>query len=540
MAVKDLIAAGIGFAPGGAWRIITRGLDIGSPETAAYYTLAIQVELSGIGGGWTDISNDVLISPPVTIRYGIQGGGLLDRIASTGEMVFALDNSSSNSAMTQGYYSPDNASARAGWEIGIRVRAIFGYDGVDYYKFIGSLDNIQQVAGTATERIVVCTVLDWMDETAKQRTSNIATQTGKRADEIISSIIANMTRQPTSTFYHPSQLEYPYALDTAEDEDTSAMTELSKAVYSDLGYLYLRGDTSAGGVLVYEDRRVRQTSTSPLTTLNDSADMIRISRGRAAVLNRIMVTVHPRRADSAATTVLYSQDSTQFITLGPSESVTIVAQYRDPGQVAQRVGGIDIVSPVPGVDYAFGTGVRDTSLTEFLEVSIGAGGNSAIITLTNNGSVSGFVTMLQIRGRGLYDYDPVTIRALDNASRTAYGEHVLNIDLPHEPRQHVAAGIAVELLARHKSPRGIIESVTFDAGGSASLLSAALAREPGDMIAVNETESGTQTTWFVHGVELSCAWPGLTATWILAPDIETASVFVIGTSQIGGSDVLGW
>lgn len=504
-------------------------------------TWDIQAQFSGTAGAWTSIKNDVVSSRGIGWNYGIQGGGPLDRIASTGQLVFSLDNSTGNSAGSVGYYSPDHASARSGFNVGIAVRLTCTYGGTAYYKFIGTLEDVAPTMGARGDRVTVCTVVDWIDEAAKQKTANIATQTGKRADEIISAVVANMTRQPVSASYAAAQLEYPYALDTAEDEATSAMTELAKAVYSDMGYLYVKGDTSAGGVLRYEDRRVRQSAGTSLATLSNTMVSLGARRARGEIYNRVKVNIYPRRVDADATTVLYEYDSPQLITLGPSESVTIIGQYRDPDQRAQRVGGVDLVTPVAGTDYAFGTGPGDTSLTADLGVSASTGGNSAIITLTNNGATSGFVTLLQIRGRGLYDYGAVTIQATDNTSRTAYGEFVLTIDLPHEPRQHVASTMASVFLADYKDPRTYPESVSFWGNSSAALMAAALAREPGDLITLTETVTGLSTTYFINGVSYQIVdGANIRATWILAPDLETATVFVLNTDVLNGASVLGW
>ena len=505
------------------------------------FTWAIEMEFSGVGAGWTSVKADVLRAAPVSWGYGINGAGPLDRIAGTGQLTFVLDNSTANSAATLGYYSPDHASVRSGFAIGIRCRLTATYSGTTYYKFIGTLESITPEAGARGARVVYCTVLDWMDEAAKQKTANIATQVDKRPDEIIGAIVANMTRQPISTSYAAGQLEYPYALDTAEDESSAAMTELAKAVYSDVGYLYVKGDTSAGGVLRFEDRRVRQAATTVLTTLTVQHGLS-IGHSRAGVYNRVKVSINPRRVDAAATTVLYQYDAAQLLTIGPSETVTIIGQYRDPDQRAQRVGGVDLVTPVAYTDYAFGTGVGDTGMTASLSVSATSGGNSVILELTNSGTVSGFVTLLQVRGRGLYAYDPVTLQTTDSTSRTTYGEFVLSIDLPHEPRQHVAQSVADTMLARHKDARAHETRVTIVGNYSDALMTAALAREPGDLVAVTESVTGLSADqYFINGVSYQIDGGNiLTASWVLAPDYDAATVFILDTSALDGAHVLGW
>ena len=507
----------------------------------AAFTSSLSAELAGVGGGWTALDADVLGSVPISISYGIQGNGPNDRIASTGTLTFALNNSTTSAGALLGYYSPDNANLRSGWAVGIRVRMTFTFSATTYYKFIGTLETIEPIPGTRGPRSVLCTVVDWMDDAAKQKTNNIATQTSKRADEIISAVVANMTRQPISTSYSAAQLEYPYALDTAEDEATSAMTELAKAVNSDLGFLYVIGDTSAGGKLVYHDRRVRQAATTSLATLSNTMAGMTVSRSRSRIYNRVKVSVNPRRVDADATTVLYQYDAAQLLALGPSESITIYGQYRDPDQRAQRVGGVDLVTPAATTDYTFGTGPGDTSLTASLTVTATTGGNSAIIELTNGAAVTGFVTFLQIRGRGLYDYDAVTLQATDATSKTAYGEFVLSVDMPHETRQHVASSVADVFLADYKDPRTYIDGVSFWANYSDALMTAALAREPGDLVTITETVTGLSTTYFINGVSYEViGGKQLRAAWVLAPDLETATVFILDTSTLNGAHVLGW
>jgi len=511
--------------------------------TASAITAAIEMEFAGVGAGWTNVSTDVSRAVGVRFGYGIRAGGFQDRVAQTGTLTFALDNSSTNSARKLGYYSPDHANKRTGFAIGIRVRLKITHSASTRYKFIGTLNEILPAPGAWASRLTSCTAVDWMDEAAKQKTANIATQVGKRADEIIAAIVANMTRQPVATSYAAAQLEYPYALDTAEDEQTSAMTELAKAVNSDLGYLYIKGDTSAGGKLTYEDRRVRQAANTVATALTDGAGLtgLQLTHGRDTVFNRVKVSINPRRVDADATTVLYQYDGAQLIALGPGESVTIIGQYRDPDQRAQRVGGVDLVTPVAGTDYAFGTGPGDTSLTADLTVTATAGGNSVIIQLTNGGSVSGFVTMVRVRGRGLYAYDPITLQAEDSTSKTAYGEFVLPVDLPHEPRQFVASSIASALLSRFKDPRSYVETVTIDANVSDAMMAAALDNEPGTLISITETATGLSASkYFINGVAGVTDGIRLRVTWYVTPKLDTATVFVLDSSVLNGTDVLGW
>ena len=502
----------------------------------------VQIEFNGVGAGWTSVIDDVRAAPAPSLSYGIMGNGPLDRVASTGTLTFALDNSAGNSGSKLGYYSPGHANARSGFELGIRARVVIVYSGTTYYKFIGTLIEIDPQAGQYGDRATLCTVVDWMDEAAQQKLNGLAVQVGKRADELIASVVGNLTRQPVATSYTAAQLACPYAFDTVEDESTTALSELAKIADSDLGFVYLRGDTSTGGVLTFHDRRVRQNPGAAVATLSETMSGLQVIRKRGNIYNRLRAVIHPRVVDSAATTVLFTLDQSNPPALAASESLTIFAPYSNPTLREARVGGTDMVTPVASTDYKFGIGPGDGSLTANLGVSVSYGGNGAIYTLTNNGTVSGFVTLLQARGRGLYDYNALTLSATDSTSKTTYGENVLTYDLAYEPRPTVGQSIITYFLAYYKSPYGSVDGVSFFANNSSALMTAALACEPGSLITLTETVTGIATgQYFVHSVTLTLIGPNiLECQWLLAPRFDTTDYWILDTSLLGTTTIPGY
>lgn len=503
-------------------------------------TVDLQMQFSGTA--WTSVWSDVRLANPVTLEYGIDGNGPMDRIARAGVLSFAMDNSAFNSGLKLGYYSPGNANCRSGFEQGIGVRLSLAYGGTTAYKFVGKLTEIDPVPFQYSgERVTMCQAVDWMDEAAITRMPNVATQVGKRADEVIGTVVASISRQPVATSYGTAQLEFPYALDTAADESTAPLSVLADVVNSDLGYLYVKGDTATGGVLRFDDRRVRQAAASVVATLADTMMGLTVPRPRRLIYNTVKVSVHPRVVDGAPTTVLYALDQSNPPALAAGESITIIGQYRDPAQQAVRVGGTDLVTPVAGTDYAMGTGPGDASLTADLTVSASSGGNSVIFTLTNGGTQTGYVTLLQVRGRGLYDYAPLTVTATDATSKAAYGENTLSIDLPFESRVHVAKSVADHFLAVYKDPRYVVDELSFIANTSATFMGYAVAREPGDLVQVSETVTSLNAQHFINGVKMSFGSGGIVGvTWVLAPDFDTATIFTLNTSTLNGAHVLGW
>ena len=91
---------------------------------AVYAVAKLELELTA--DTWSDVaqggSQDVI--GQVRVRYGIQGNGPADCVASSGEMTFALKNGLNSSGGVRGYYSPLSSSVRTGWAYGVRCRLI--------------------------------------------------------------------------------------------------------------------------------------------------------------------------------------------------------------------------------------------------------------------------------------------------------------------------------------------------------------------------------------------------------------------------------
>jgi hypothetical protein len=264
-------------------------------------------------------------------------------------------------------------------------------------------------------------------------------------------------------------------------------------------------------------------------------------RKRDVIYNRVNAIVHPRRVDAAATTVLYTLDQSNPPALAASESITIIGNYTDPAQQAQRVGGFEMVTPVADTDYSFGSGPGDTSLTANLGITATYGGNSVEYVLTNNGAVQGYVTLLQARGRGLYDYYPINLTANDATSKTTYGQAILSLDMPYEISTTNGQAFADYYLSKYKDPRTVVDEFRFVADQSAALTTAALAREPGDVVAITESLTGLSSdTYFINAVELTIGKNSiLECAWVLTPQIDTGSYWVLNTSLLNTGTILG-
>ena len=146
------------------------------------------MELSGAGGGWTDLSaaGDVF-KEGLTISHGIQGSSPLDLVASTGSCTFAMRNSTGNSGTTLGYYSPRHASVRSGWNLGIgcRIRITDPDTSTVHTRFIGRIHAIDPMPGQYRERRVDVIAVDWLDAAARRPGSTVRSEQRHRDDSSV-------------------------------------------------------------------------------------------------------------------------------------------------------------------------------------------------------------------------------------------------------------------------------------------------------------------------------------------------------------------
>lgn len=511
-------------------------------------SVSLQAEFSGIGAGWTEIWSDVRMSVPVRFGYGIRGNGPADRVASPGVMTFALDNSKFNSGGLFGYYSPGHTNCRSGFDVGIAFRIGFS-DGTLQYKFFGTLSAIQPTANVrGGPWLTYCVVMDWMDEASRTNLDNIPIQINKTATDLVGELHNNVPRPPRAVTPYVSTDVYPYSFDNSRDEGISVLEELQRLAMSEVGWIYIAGDNLTADRLFFETRSARATKNTSLTSLDNTMHDLVTSRSRDDIINRMLVQIHPRRIDAAATSVLFNLTETNaIIELGSGETKTVVAPYTDPTQRNTRVGGTDMVAPVATTDYLLNTAAdgSGSNITASLVVSADFYANVAFLTLTNTNASVGYVTKLQLRGKGIYDMQHLVLKQEDASSIAQFGGQAFTYVMPYQSDPNVGDGAARYLLSLYKDQVTDVESVSFHACRSAALLTAARAREPGDRIDITETQTGlTSTTgYFIQSVDFEIG-PGniTTVTWGLAPASQSV-MWLLGTagaSELGVTTMLGF
>lgn len=183
----------------------------------------------------------------------------------------------------------------------------------------------------------------------------------------------------------------------------------------------------------------------------DPIDGLDVALDVASVVNDAQVTVYPVETVGALATLWQART---VLKVDPGDTRTIFAPFRDEN--GERVGAVDVVTPVAGTDYTVneypdGSGPDYTYSARFtltatteatrMEMELG---NTAIGPL--------YVTLLKVRGKPLRTWDPIVVTASDSSSQTAYQTRTRALALTMQTDPVFAQSYADYLVNRFADP----------------------------------------------------------------------------------------
>lgn len=516
-------------------------------QVAAHYRASV----------WVDVTTDVRQANGISIRYGMSDGRPQTHLATSGEAQFVLDNSTGNSAGLAGYYSPHHANCRSGFRQGILTRIVYTYNSVSYYKFVGRLIDIRPSPGTHLDRGTICLAADYMDDLARANLLALPVELNKTFDQSLTTVVNAMPTQPIAMDFATGIRTFPYTFLGGQGGALNGLQEAQRLTTSEWGYAYIKGNTTTGGVFRAENRHTRLLHiTSDWTLANDMSEQsisgsasLEVPSSLNDIINRAIARLHPRRVDTSAV-VLYSSETAgdaNAASITPQDTITINASYRDPNQTISvataRVSGTSMVDPVATTDYTANTAAdgSGTDLTAVLTVTADFGSTGATIAITNTDMTqTAYLTKLQLRGIGLYDYEETTVFSDDAASQNLYGLIQADVDITYEPDINQAQSIADSIRFTWANPFGYATSTSFIANSSATRMAMGLGAEIGDRVTVSETQTGISGDFFINSVELIQTTEILGVTWKLAP-ADAATYWILeqsGYSELDTTTIL--
>ena len=406
----------------------------------------VEMEFTGQGNGWTDVTPDTDLRSGMDGSRGIHGQSPRDRVSTTGVVNLALINSAANSGALQGYYTTGHANQRAGFAtgIGLRVSVVIGATTVPLWT--GTIAKIRPTPGSfGPQQLTFITGYDYMDMLARHRLTGLSTAEDLTEHALFDLIIDEMPIPPLARETQTGFDTYPFAFDTTREETAVPLRELQRLAQSSLAVVWPRGD----GTLVYEIRSIRASPAAASIAIGEGDLLNRappdIDDFSLDLVNRVQTIISPRRTE-AANVVLFEISAPQ--PFEPGGPFLVRGLYSDPAQRAIRAGGIDLVTAVSGTDFIFNTQADGggSNITSDFDVSTTFSANAVLFGVTNNGSVTGYATTLQARGIGVYAVERIMLEDSDTASINQIGENAFSLEMPYQADVTTAREVAQYLL----------------------------------------------------------------------------------------------
>lgn len=502
------------------------------------FTMQLLAYLAGV---WVNILEDTAPGFAMSGHYGIDGNSPADCLAGVGQLQFWLRNDASVSGRVQGYYSPQHANCRTGWTYGTKLKLVITYNGTDYTKFYGKVQDVLPDPGRYGAQLVQVTAYDVIYDLLEANARQVTLQVNKTEAQLVTAILDALATdaQPPARDIDSGVDTFPWAFDRL-DSDTTAAPLLRDVILSASGMGFSKGD----GTFVYRNRHSRAVVTSSASFGDSTLREFLAPSSTDKCLNLLRVTQHPKSISAAATEELYTLPTGSSLQIDPGQTLTIWCDYTDPNDRQTAVGGTSVVTVlVGGTHYAANSSADGlgANVTADVSATLTAFASTGKYALQNTSSATLYITLLKVIGKAVRDLGAQTFEA---ASTQPYGQHALSLDLPYQNDALVAQSMATYLERQYRNLADQVDEIGFVANDSAALMVQALAREPSDMIDVSETVTGlADVSVIIYRVEFEIADGNvMTLRWGLAPAAPFAAwqLGLVGASELGSTTTLGF
>lgn len=425
--------------------------------------------------------------------------------------------------------------------------------------FTGHITHIEPLPGDQGKRTAVIHAADASWQFAHHST-RLPPQMHVRADEVINEILDNLplrrsklkgywvlgraqhselgstTRLPVANIarsLEAGQSTFTYVGDTW-GEGIPADAAIRQMAESERGRFFV----DRSGQAVFYNRHHLLKDTTSLATFADDMAALDYDYGAGAI-SQVQVRLLPRHIGSEGTP-LWELEAPLRIPARTDPPLQLLVHFRD--DEGRSIGAVTLIPPVPQLDYSATTQADGSGndLTHHIDIMLRQSHfSAALLEIRSRAKRDAFLQPgMHIRGTPLYTGDPLVIEQMSHASLTFYSPQVLRFDLPALDAPEQAQSLARYELARRKTPRGYVRSLTLS---GIHHMAQILARTLFDRITVQEAQTGHAADYFIlaeaHTVDLGSTRHHV--TWTL----ESANAnrfWILGYSQLNQDTVLGY
>ncbi len=480
--------------------------------------------LANVTAGWTDITAYVI--GDIDGGWGMTDNNPLDLVAGTGTLNLTLNN-------TTGLFHPNSATVIAGWKKGIGVRLVIAFDGEEYVRWKGIIQNIKPPSGRWEDFRIQVACVDWMEYAAQHPLVNPGILTNQRGDDVLRTTLALMPIQPAATDLDVGVSVFPTTFDTVTSH-TKALSEFSKVAFSEAGRVYLRKDRVNGETLVFENSQARHgwrgldvrplgNSESGRLLKEDGGYLLKEDGGKIILnqaeemtldntmqrlgqlygehmINRFTVYANPRKIDTSAQVLFRLNEP---ILIGSGQAVEIRGTYADPAG-GLPINGQNMITPVATTDYLVntaqdGSGTNITSSLVLVSVTYGTEGFTHLVR--NDAVNAGWIRKYDPRGYGIYQYNPIEHAESDSNSKNEFGVISESMDQKYQTQLIHGTLYARKVVELERNPRTVVKEIECVANLSQEMMLLFLAGDCGMLIRAISAKYNVDSYFFIEGVK---------------------------------------
>ena len=329
---------------------------------------------------------------------------------------------------------------------------------------------------------------------------------------------------------------FDVAADRWASDTTTAYDVIRDIVHSDQGRFFVQRN----GTLTFLNRR---WFFKPLTTavVVDDTSPVTVEAGRYidTIANIVHIVVQPRSIVGAPGVIASSNASIKLPAASVNAPLTrkVALHFRDSSNNA--IGGKDLVLPLAiGTDLIVGTARGASDYNNSPSWSIGTPdirGSEVILPFKTTALGPLYVSNLQVRGKPVTNFAPVTVSEEDATSQASYQKRLLAVEMPLASDDSLADSLATYLLNRYKTPFTDVRKLTFynhSVIGSVNLFSIDLF----NVISVSDSQIGLSAAKvYVIGIQLEITPSTYALTFITSRADENIywNLGTVGYGELG-------
>jgi hypothetical protein len=286
---------------------------------------------------------------------------------------------------------------------------------------------------------------------------------------------------------------------------------------------------SATGVFSYNARALGETSALTITQDLVHKNILR-PQPWEEVKNDIQIKVNPLIATTALSE-LWRLSYEPAIPEG--ETLTLWANLNFEGTPCAQTA---ITAPASGTDYTGGSTSGGTNKNANITIVMTAYASTVKLVISHNYAGTLYLSLLKLRGTGIYSKDTTVMRDEDTASQTAYGKQTLYIDSPWMQSTTDGKSHAGWAKVVYDQPRKIVW-LRIEQRPDIQLAVDLFQQVTLDIDAL-QISGGYYVTSIEHEWQ---AGGDLITTWRCEPNgVETGGIWILGSSALDTTTILGW